>query len=249
MKLRSAKNIIITHIDFWQKIEGIEPGYAVKDKQCFSDVISIYNTPQDQTTKYFTNIWINQSNFQDCGDECIGITRASLLSRSFITISNNYFRNSYKAIVLGSKNDSGDHQILASVYQNSFVNNKIRQPRVEKAIAHVFNNVFENWSSNGVEARDDTRVMVEDNVFRAISQKNHPWRKFGTSNAYVWARNNIFAGVSNPNEYETGSYPKSHNKGGPWYYDDSVATKKSYPTAITELREFCGWKNHSNDVR
>lgn len=251
MKIRSAKNIIITHLDFWQKIEGNEPSYAVKDKQCFNDVISIYNTAPDQTTKYFTNIWINQSSFQDCADECIGITRSSSRSRSYITISNNSFKNGYKGIVIGIPDDYS-YKTAVSIYQNRFVNMKQRMPRVQDAIAHVFNNVYENWGSYGVGAWDSTRVIVEENVFRAISQKNDPWRRYGTSSSYVWARNNIFAGVSNPSAYETSNYPKSHSEGGPWYYDDRVATsifKRGYSTAISQLRALSGWQNHPNDVR
>jgi len=282
--IRSAKNIIITHLDFLQIIEGDGPSRAPNgdqcspegvqgdcselDKQCFKDVIVIDNATSEQQMKsvYYDNIWINQCTFDDCADECISIAHPSSRKRAHISISHNLFKNSYKGILIGNNGNPGDKdeegnslgiyafQNLVSVYNNRFVNVKARMPRAQDAIAHVFNNVFENWDSVGVGAARNSRVMVEENVFRAISQPDDPWvemDKEESADADIWARNNIFSGVTNPGEYVTSSFPGQNND-PPWYYDDSVANSIShlpYQRAIDSLRVLAGWRDDSNDVR
>jgi pectate lyase len=269
MRIRSKRNIILTHLDFFKEYVctgenncSLPTNGLPLDKQCFGDVISIYNLAGEQATRHFGDIWINQSNFQDCGDECIGVTKPSYgssgLGRSYLTISRNQFTNNatYKAILLGMRdaNTCGDadpstaYQIAASFYLNRFVGVRSRQPRVENSIAHVYNNVLEDWTTSGVQAGYNSRVMAEQNVFRAVSQTTQPWIK-DSCNTYLWARRNQM-NVSAPPS--SSGFPVCVQQGGPWYYDCSTpmidVASLPWQSAIDLLRSFAGWKSVPNDV-
>lgn len=266
IKMRSVKNIIITHLDFLQIIDGEEPYEGLeKDTQCFNDPIAIYNIgddqplplpgDDDQTVKYYSKIWINQSTFSNCGDECISIVRPSAGPRSYITLSRNLFKNSYKGIVIGGgHSDIAPYtfKIAVSLYNNRFANVKERSPRVQNSYVHIFNNVYENWKTSSVAVMRNTRVIMEDNVFRAGSEARYPWRVYFPDNSYAAASDNHFYGVTAPEDYVTSSFPISDHLGGPWYYDSRLTTDLSgvsYQVAIGILRPLAGWLNHASDVR
>jgi pectate lyase len=250
--IRSSKNIIITHMDFSRDYpEGSTP--EVKE-EC-GDMLTIDNKPSEISVKYFDRIWINQSDFSDCGDECIGITHFSELTKAYVTISRNQFVgvNSIdeKAILLGkdSEFDPGPgYGIAVSLYQNRFYNIGKRLPRIAHGYLRAYNNVFENWESYGIAASIDSRVMIEQNVFRstASASKKDAWEIVEKSpedengkplnnlvydNQYIWTRNNIWwtyssnsecpnpPGGSGTGSCNTSNFPACSIRNGPWYYD------------------------------
>ena len=249
-----AANVIVTHLEFVQEYRGVHDAddadvpdisnYTQLDTECFGDVINIVN--DDELVQQFNNIWINQSNFTQCGDECIGITHPNTTRRAYLTISNNQFTWSYKAVLLGGLSTDTPFMIAGSFYGNRFVGVKRRQPQVGKAYAHVFNNIYEDWKASAVSATPFSRVISEHNVFRAITTTERSWVVDGTD-ASLWARHNKGSVTGN---FNTPTFPAC---GFAWYYRCDVPridiASMSYSTARDVLRALGGWKNVPNDVR
>ena len=245
--LRSKKNIVITHIDFAKIYEGTPPAYDIIDKQCFGDVITIYNAAGDQATQYFDKIWINQSNFVDCGDECIAITRGSSAQRGNISISNNYFKNTYKAIVAGSGNE-GTQWTALSIYQNRFLTVRQRSPRAQAAVSHVFNNAYENWLSHGIAVMSDHSTAIEQNVFYAGDRTIYPWVAGGTPVTPPFSWNNQYYGVTNSSSYENAA-PASPSPFDGRLGDAVDLSGMSFSAALNWIRAKAGWKDSINDAQ
>jgi pectate lyase len=280
--IRSSKNIIITHIDFSR---DYPEGATSEEKKLCGDIITIDNRPSEIATKYFDRISINQSDFYDCGDECIGITHFSTLTKAYVTISRNQFVGVYsrdeKGLLVGGDCEFPEpgpgYGIALSLYQNRFYNLQKRLPRIAHGYLRAYNNVFENWYSYGILASFDTRVMIEQNVFRstASARKKDAWEKiqddgccdekYGDDNNDIWARNNTWwtyssssqcptpPGGSGTGSCTTSSFPACSSEGGPWYYDCSEPMFNikgmSYSNALSFLRSLAGWKATNNDVR
>jgi hypothetical protein len=256
--LRSVENVILTHLDFQQEYQGVisDPAvpdfadYTRVDTQCFGDVISIDNGNGTESDQVYDDIWINHSNFTRCGDECIGITHPNLKRRAYLTISNNIFTSTYKGIVLGGLATDASFMIAASLYRNRFVGVNERQPRIGKAYAHVFNNVFEDWRTRAIFAASFTRTVVEGNIFLAVSQPEYAWSTAtDASNTALWAQRNKFSSNVNAAAYTTGSFPEC---GSTWYHQCKVpiidVMSLDYNSALTTLRAYGGWIAVPNDV-
>jgi pectate lyase len=256
LKLRSVTNVVISHLRLLQTYDGTppQPGSptpAELDKQCFGDVVSIYNTASDQATRAYDDIWLNHLDFRACGDECVSITRASLLGRAHLTISNNRFEDTFKAILLGGANTPA-YGIAASLYRNHFVGNSQRQPRVQNAVARVENNVFEDWSLYGIGVFDHTRVLVQQNLALAGSQPRQAWLTYSTTDAFLWARDNQLVGLTTPSDYQTSSFPQCQQQGGPWYHDCSTPlvdlTQVPPARLVRAARRWAGWRAVPSDI-
>ncbi len=273
IEIRNVHNVIITHLEFQLiYVAGSVPAATLWDKQCFKDSISIVNGSGSQGTESYGDIWINASDFRDCGDECIAVTRPttnSALERAYITISRNQFLSNssdpflamYKGVLLGGLAERQDSDtflpIAVSFYRNRFVGVRERQPRVERAAVQIYNNVFEDWKFAGVATMGHTRVMVEQNAFRAITRFDRAWeRSTSLTNSYLWERADA---KSDPGISGTAS--NGFATCGAWYYPNCDATGRlpssemtvvspgmSYSTAINFLRPLAGWKNVANDV-
>jgi pectate lyase len=262
INIRSAKNVIITHIDFAKFRIDTPPPTPTNphqaDYQCFEDMITIFNGQSDQTTENYNFIWINRSEFRDCGDECVTATAPSYNGViAGVTVSRNLFANTYKGLMFGNGTGpaapTDNYGLAGSVYQNRFVNVRIRQPRVQNAYADVFNNLFENWLDSAVSAKPQSRVMVEQNVFRAVVETAGAWGYDASDQqSRLWARDNIL----NTGEITGTSrspFPACAAAGGPFYNDCSVPMTRlslmTYPAARDWVRARAGWENTRNDVR
>jgi pectate lyase len=221
-------------------------------------MITIYNGKSDQATENYDHIWINRSEFRDCGDECVTATAPSYNGViAGVTVSRNLFANTYKALMFG--NGTGpvapddNYGLAGSVYQNRFVNVRIRQPRVQNAYADVFNNLFENWLGTAVGAYTQSRVMVEQNVFRAVTKTGGAWGYYAPDRqSRLWARENVLntGAISGTSR---SPFPACVAAGGPFYNDCSVPMTRlssmTYPAARDWVRARAGWQNTQNDVR
>ncbi|KAI3982794.1 hypothetical protein MKX01_010277 [Papaver californicum] len=88
-------------------------------------------------------IWIDHNTVSQCQDGLIDVTRGS----TDITISNNWFRDHDKVMLLG--HDDGftrDRNMRVTVIFNHFGPNcNQRMPRVRFGYAHVANNLYNGW--------------------------------------------------------------------------------------------------------
>jgi pectate lyase len=89
----------------------------------------------------------------------------------------------------------------------------MRQPRVQRGYAHVFNNLYKNWVMKAVDARDYSRVMVAQNVFRSVTTTSSAWLYSG---AYVslWSRDNVLS-TSAITWTSKDGFPTCSSLGGP----------------------------------
>jgi pectate lyase len=259
INIKSAKNIIITHIDFAKVRTGTPPPTPIGphwlDDQCFEDMISVYNLASERDTQYYDRIWINRSEFRDCGDECVAVTSASsngYLAR--VTLSRNLFASTNKGLMISGGPEPlppSTMGLAASVYQNRFVSVKMRQPRVELAYADVFNNLYENWLSKAIDAQNYSRVTAEQNVFRSVTTASGAWTYSGV-NAYLWARGNVKSDSAITGTSRS-PFPACSSAGGPFYNDCSVPmfglSSTSYAAARDWVRARSGWAPTANDVR
>jgi len=258
---RGFENIILTHLDFARTY----PFDSVKE-DC-GDLVATFNP--DPGVQHFTNIWINQSDFYDCGDDCISMIFLSASTRADVTISRNQFVGvnsvNEKALMLGL--DDVDHdkalKLAVSLHQNRFYLIQKRLPLLTTGYLRAYNNVFEMWNAYGILWINDRRIMIENNVFRSStsSLKDDAWESWTGSVSNVWARKNKFwtsAGTCpNPpgtgSTCETTSFPACQSLGGPWYYDCTEPMEDlsamTYSTALSYLRTKAGWKVRTNDVR
>jgi pectate lyase len=269
--IRSSTNIIMTHLDFAREYPA---NATTLDKEACGDIIAIDNDEDYIGVKYFDRIWINQSNFYDCGDGCLDITHLSTLTKAFMTISRNSFvgvRSEHEKGLLVGKDSEFDpgpgYGVALSLYQNRFYNLRSRLPRIAHGYLRAYNNVFENWYNHAIAASVDTRVMIEQNVFRSTdsTKKATGWVELGNDNNSIWARRNIWwtygsasqcpspPGGSGIGSCTTSSFPACSVLGGPWYYDCSErmfnVAGMSYASGLSFLRSLAGWKPAANDVR
>lgn len=263
MMLTSVKDVIISHLDFqFAYVAGTVPAAVSYDKQCFGDAIWIANSTGTQGTAYYDDIVINANDFHDCGDECIGVTRPttnSALPRAEIQISRNTFISSsdpflamYKGILLGGFGQPGLIKIAASVFGNRFVGVKERQPRVEGAVAHIYNNTLEDWKHSAIASRDDTAVFAEQNVFRAITRTDQAWLFSGISNALFCVRDSVFSTTAISGVPASTTFPACGSADYPCAHTTSDKMQQisgqSYVDAIAATRALAGWRNVTNDV-
>ncbi len=89
---------------------------------------------------------------------------------SFVTISNNYFHDHWKAILIGSGDDAvnapTDAKIRVTVHHNYFKDISSRMPLIRYGKAHIFNNVFKGEKiqlDSTVNARCASEVFVQGN--------------------------------------------------------------------------------------
>jgi pectate lyase len=81
-----------------------------------------------------------------------------------ITISWNYFHDHHKSNLVGSSN-SDKHDRKITFHHNYYKNIASRTPSYRAGVGHVYNNLFEHITENGINTRVGACVKVEHNVF------------------------------------------------------------------------------------
>ncbi|MCJ7420785.1 hypothetical protein [Sphingomicrobium astaxanthinifaciens] len=255
--ISDARNIIVSHIAFYQEVHGTRPANVV-EPDCLGDVITIFNPAHSKASAIgYDDIWINRSDFRNCIDGCIDITDPTDDQHARITISGNRFSQTYKNMLLGNFNTDQpqyNYRLRVSVYHNRFTDVQQRNPLFQGMYGHVWNNVYENWKSVGVDVRGPARVFIEQNLFRA---KDRTYRAFwirpgSESGARLWAENNVYAGGALDLDDD---FPAVSGVSYLSYYEDAAKdapirdiTAMSYGAAIGYLRAQAGWKPETNDI-
>ncbi len=130
---------------------------------------AVENTNDIQAIEVRTNsydIWVDHCEFSDYTDGLLDIGRGSHNA----TVSWSEFSDHDKVMLLGWSNDAStnDQNLTVTVHHNYFHNLDYRLPWVKFGKAHVFNNVYENWSSaehDAVRSTQGAQVYVEKNSF------------------------------------------------------------------------------------
>ncbi|GKV05359.1 hypothetical protein SLEP1_g17382 [Rubroshorea leprosula] len=130
-------------------------------------------------------IWIDHNTLYDCEDGLLDVTRGS----TDVTVSNNWFRNQDKVMLLG--HDDGyvrDKGLKATVVFNHFGPNcNQRMPRVRHGYAHVANNLYQGWKQYAIGGSMDPSIKSEANFFIAPEgSKEVTWRLGNNGDNVLW---------------------------------------------------------------
>ncbi|XP_022137719.1 putative pectate lyase 2 isoform X2 [Momordica charantia] len=120
-----------------------------------------------------SKVWIDHNTLYRCEDGLLDVTRGS----TDITISNNWFRDQDKVILLG--HDDGyvrDRRMKVTVVYNHFGPNcNQRMPRIRYGYAHVANNMYQGWTQYAIGGSMNPSVKSEANLFIASKSKEVVW--------------------------------------------------------------------------
>ncbi|WJX96911.1 pectate lyase [Trifolium repens] len=117
-----------------------------------------------------SNIWIDHCFLASCSDGLIDIIHAS----TAITISNNYFTQHDKVMLLGHNDDyTADKIMKVTIVFNRFASGLIeRMPRVRFGYAHVANNKYDEWKMYAIGGSSNPTILSEGNFFIAPNDNN-----------------------------------------------------------------------------
>ncbi|XP_027915937.1 probable pectate lyase 16 [Vigna unguiculata] len=133
-----------------------------------------------------SKIWIDHNTLYDCQDGLLDVTRGS----TDVTISNNWFKNQDKVMLLG--HDDGyvrDKNMKVTVVYNHFGPKcNQRMPRIRHGYAHVANNLYQGWLQYAIGGSMEPSLKSEANLFVApkIGNKEVTWRKSNDTNGDRW---------------------------------------------------------------
>ncbi|KAL3614978.1 hypothetical protein CASFOL_040639 [Castilleja foliolosa] len=130
---------------------------------CDGDAISVFSS---------SNVWIDHCYLARCADGLVDVTHAS----SFVTVSNNYFTQHDKVMLLGHRDDNiADRIMKVTVVYNHFGPGLVqRLPRVRFGYAHVANNRYDQWLMYAIGGSADPTILSEANYFGASGVKGYP---------------------------------------------------------------------------
>ncbi|CAA6655708.1 unnamed protein product [Spirodela intermedia] len=123
-----------------------------------------------------SKVWVDHNTLYSCHDGLLDVTRGS----SWVTISNNWFKNHDKVMLLG--HDDGhleDREMKVTVVYNRFgprVNQ--RMPRVRHGYAHIVNNFYQGWGDYAIGGSMSPTIRSEANLFvapRAGNKQGGKW--------------------------------------------------------------------------
>ncbi|KAK7380826.1 hypothetical protein VNO78_33345 [Psophocarpus tetragonolobus] len=138
-----------------------------------------------------SKIWIDHNTLYDCQDGLLDVTRGS----TNVTISNNWFRNQDKVMLLG--HDDGyvrDQNMKVTIVYNHFGPNcNQRMPRIRHGYAHVANNLYQGWLQYAIGGSMKPSLKSEANLFIAprTGSKEVTWRKSTDKNGDRWEFHSI----------------------------------------------------------
>uniref|UniRef100_A0A2N9ECR9 Pectate lyase domain-containing protein n=1 Tax=Fagus sylvatica TaxID=28930 RepID=A0A2N9ECR9_FAGSY len=133
-----------------------------------------------------SKVWLDHNTLYECEDGLLDVTRGS----TDVTISNNWFRDQDKVMLLG--HDDGylrDKNMKVTVMYNHFGPNcNQRMPRIRFGYAHVVNNLYQGWMQYAIGGSMNPSVKSQANLFIAPKSGNKEvtWRKSSHGKTSSW---------------------------------------------------------------
>ncbi|GAU23849.1 hypothetical protein TSUD_380110 [Trifolium subterraneum] len=189
---------------------------------CDGDGISVFAS---------SNVWIDHCFLARCADGLTDVTHASTL----VTISNTYFTQHDKVMLLGHNDDySADRVMKVTVAFNYFASGLIeRMPRVRFGYAHVVNNRYDEWLMYAIGGSADPTIFSQGNYFMA-SKKSDAKQVTKRETDGKW---NNWKWRTDGDEFLNGAYfvPSGYGSCAPLYSTDQnfVAAKASLVPLLT----------------
>ncbi|XP_024005319.1 probable pectate lyase 4 [Eutrema salsugineum] len=140
-------------------IHGISIHDCKKEKGGDGDAITVFQS---------SHIWIDHCYLSRCQDGLIDVIHSS----TAVTISNNYFTQHDKVVLLGHDDSYvDDKKMRVTVAFNYFGPGLIeRMPRIRRGYVHVANNWYEKWQMYAIGGSADPIIFSEGNYF--VASKN-----------------------------------------------------------------------------
>lgn len=162
LSIKGGEHVWIDHCEFSSSLTPVEvDGTAIDfSKHKFEvDLEDEKCTEEEKWTKDFYD----------------GLLDISETSR-FISVSNSYFHDHWKACLCGGSNDNASSQpqgslVRLSMYNNYFEKIHARQPLFRFGKAHIYSSYLKGLgdSSSGIEVRAESRVYVDNVYFEDIN--------------------------------------------------------------------------------
>ena len=162
MSIKGGEHVWIDHCEFSSSLTPVEvDGTAIDfSKHNFEvDLEGESSTPEEKWTKDFYD----------------GLLDVSEESR-FVSVSNSYFHDHWKACLCGGSNDKAESQpqgsqVRLTMYNNYFENIHSRQPLFRFGKAHIYSSYLKgaDSESTGIEVRAESRVYVDNVYFEDIN--------------------------------------------------------------------------------
>ncbi|KAL5975419.1 hypothetical protein ACLOJK_019741 [Asimina triloba] len=116
-----------------------------------------------------SNIWVDHCSLSHSADGLIDVIHGS----TAVTISNNYFFDHDKVMLLGHKDNYAPDKIMkVTVVLNHFGPGCVeRMPRVRTGYAHVANNRYDDWKMYAIGGSSNPTILSEGNYFDASNNQ------------------------------------------------------------------------------
>ena len=161
LSIKGGQHVWVDHCEFSSSLTPKEvDGVAIKfDSHDFIvDLEGENTTPEEKWKKDFYD----------------GLLDISETSR-FVSVSNSYFHDHWKACLCGGSNDKAESQpqgsqVRLTMYNNYFENIHSRQPLFRFGKAHIYSSYLKGADdeSTGIEVRAESRVYVDNVYFESI---------------------------------------------------------------------------------
>ena len=161
LSIKGGQHVWIDHCEFSssltpKEVDGTDINFS--DHKFPVDLEGENSTPEQKWTKDFYD----------------GLLDVSETSR-FVSISNSYFHDHWKACLCGGSNDKAESrpqgsQVRMTMYNNYFENIHSRQPLFRFGRAHIYSSYLKGAGSDatGIEVRAESRVYVDNVYFENI---------------------------------------------------------------------------------
>ncbi|KAH7290510.1 hypothetical protein KP509_30G051100 [Ceratopteris richardii] len=160
-----------------------------------------------------SHIWIDHNYLAECADGLIDAIHAS----TFITISNNFFTNHDKVMLLGHSDGYPEDTVMrVTVVYNHFGPGLVqRMPRCRYGRFHVVNNRYTKWEMYALGASADPTILSQGNYFLApddyrFKQVTKLEGSRETANCDWRSQGDLFLNGAFFGEYGTSSYSPNY---------------------------------------
>ncbi|KAM4074913.1 hypothetical protein ACB094_10G130000 [Castanea mollissima] len=156
--------------------------------------------------------WLDHNTLYESEDGLLDVTRGA----TDITISNNWFKNQDKVILLG--HDDGflrDKNMKVTVMYNHFGPNcNQRMPRIRFGYAHVVNNLYQGWMQYAIGGSMNPSVKSQANLFIAPKSRNKEvtWRNGERGSSKFYSVNDVFENGARFIETGAGGVKPNYNR-------------------------------------
>lgn len=143
------------------------------------------------------NVWVDHVDLssdmdhgKDYYDGLLDVTHAS----DFVTISNSFLHDHYKASLVGHSDSNGSEDkghLTVTYVKNYWKSINSRGPSFRFGTGHLYNNYYENVS-DGINTRQGAQVLAQNNVFSGSKKA-----LYSTNGGFAVASGNDFGSSEN----------------------------------------------------